>query len=143
MSSAVQLVPQSSFVSAPNVVTNQVVKPRVSDLEDQFVATSRPTARHCLQEFGTLAGVLPRMPIDRTVGPVGANSSAAGGALTGLAAGLLLWGPLGITAIAVHHHPYHSVLRGVLFLAIGIPAFVIIGALIGKCLGSRSAAKAT
>ena len=141
MSSAVQLVPQASVVSAPNVAPNQVTQRRVNDLEDQFVATSRPGPRHCIQEFGSRVGILPRMPIDRTVGPVGSGSSALGGAAIGAAVGTLIWAPLGITALAVTSHPYHSVVRGVLFLVLGILGFTAIGAAIGACAGKDAVGK--
>jgi hypothetical protein len=137
MSAAVQLTPQSSAISAPNVAHAQARQRHVRDIEDQWVAAKRPPVRHCNQEFLTRVGVLPRMPVDPTVGPVGTGGSAAGGALIGFGLGLLIWGPLGITSLAVTNH-YHSVVRGVLFLAVGIPGFTAIGAAIGACVGGDS-----
>ena len=137
MSSAIQLSSQPSVVSAPQVASP--AQSQVCGLEDQLVkSTGRTPTRHCIQEFGTRVGLLPRMPVDQVIGPVGTSGSVVGGALIGLGLGLLIWGPLGITALAVSRHPYHSVVRGVLFLALGIPGFTAIGAAIGACVGSGS-----
>ena len=136
MSVAVQLVPQSPVVSVPNVAHTQPQR-QIHDLEDQFEPTKPRTARHCNQEFLTRVGIVPRMPVDPAVGPVGTSGSTAGGALIGLGLGLLIWVPLGVSALAVKKsNSYHSVVRGVLFLALGIPGFTAIGAAIGACAGS-------